>query len=223
MMSNDAVIVCNGPEWRHRPKGMALQQENMEWLSWRLRGCPWDTSIRVTSSSSAPGSSGACDGLMFMQSKQPGIHLRLALAGLKLFEELKTALPVPIEYTACGGMIVIETEAELEAMTCFAVRQREIGLAVSLITGDAARRLDPCLGARILGATHSPLDGRINPVALTLGFAGGATKPQGGDTRRTPLSMPQVFMRRRSEGWPASIFRSGHGAGRSSLPGPARR
>ena len=31
----------------------------------------------------ASGSSGACDGLVFMQSKKPGIHLRLAMESLK--------------------------------------------------------------------------------------------------------------------------------------------
>ena len=52
----------------------------------------------------ASGSSGACDGLVFMQSKKPGIHLRLAMESLKRFESLQSELPVDIEFRKIGGV-----------------------------------------------------------------------------------------------------------------------
>ena len=58
----------------------------------------------------ASGSSGACDGLVFLQSKKPGIHLRLAMESRRRFGLLIRQLPVPIEYRETGGMVVIETE-----------------------------------------------------------------------------------------------------------------
>lgn len=122
----------------------------------------------------ASGSSGACDGLVFMQSKKPGVHLELALEGLALFAELRTALPFPIGFVQRGGMIVIETETEMAAMERFAARQREIGLPVALMDGAEARRMEPGLSAHILGATHSPLDGQVDPIALTRALAQGA-------------------------------------------------
>jgi glycine/D-amino acid oxidase-like deaminating enzyme len=64
----------------------------------------------------ASGSSGACDGLVLLQSKKPGIHLRLAMESRKLFDRLTEQLPIPIEYHSRGGMVVIETEEELQAM-----------------------------------------------------------------------------------------------------------
>jgi glycine/D-amino acid oxidase-like deaminating enzyme len=122
----------------------------------------------------ASGSSGACDGLVFLQSKKPGIHLQLAMESRGRFEHLSRRLPVPIEFNPTGGMVVIETEAELAAMEQFVEAQREIGLDVSLLDGDAARKIEPQLSEHILGATYSSLDGQVNPIALTLGFALGA-------------------------------------------------
>ncbi len=122
----------------------------------------------------ASGSSGACDGLVFLQSKKPGIHLQLAMESRKRFDGLARQLPVPIEYKETGGMVVIEIEDELAAMQQFVKEQQEIGLDVSLINRDQARKLEPHLSEHVLGATHSPLDGQVNPISLTLGFALGA-------------------------------------------------
>ena len=122
----------------------------------------------------ASGSSGACDGLIFLQSKKPGIHLQLAMESRKRFARLRNALPVAIEYRECGGMVVIESDEELAVMQEFVKEQREIGLDVTLLNADRARQLEPHLSEHILGATRSPLDGQVNPIALTLGFAMGA-------------------------------------------------
>lgn len=124
----------------------------------------------------ASGSSGACDGLILMQSKKPGVHLQLALESRRQFEHLKTELPVPIEFRASGGLVIIETDAEKEAMARFVAQQRQIGLDVTLLDGDQIRRLEPGLSDHILGATHSAVDGHVNPMALTLGFILGAKK-----------------------------------------------
>jgi sarcosine oxidase subunit beta len=122
----------------------------------------------------ASGSSGACDGLVFLQSKKPGIHLELALESRRRFDALAKQLPVPIEYKATGGMVMAETEAEMAAMKQFVKAQQENGLDVTLLDGAGARRLEPHLSEQISGATFSALDGQVNPIALTLGFALGA-------------------------------------------------
>jgi sarcosine oxidase subunit beta len=122
----------------------------------------------------AAGSSGACDGLIFLQSKKPGIHLQLAMESRKRFARLRSSLPVAIEYRECGGMVVIESDEELAVMHEFVKEQQKIGLDVTLLNADRARQLEPHLSEHILGATRSPLDGQVNPIALTLGFALGA-------------------------------------------------
>ncbi len=124
----------------------------------------------------ASGSSGACDGFVFMQSKKPGVHLQLAIESRKLFERLKEELPIPIEFKPAGGMIVIENEAELDVMRQFVQEQRKIGLDVSLLYAKQAQEIEPHLSKHILGATYSSLDSQVNPIALTLGFALGAKR-----------------------------------------------
>ena len=122
----------------------------------------------------ASGSSGACDGLVLLQSKRPGVHLRLAMESRNLFDRLTRELPVPIEYRACGGMVVIETQEELRAMERYVKEQRETGLEVDLLDIAAVRRMEPELSESLLGAAYSSLDGQVNPIALTHGFALGA-------------------------------------------------
>ncbi len=122
----------------------------------------------------ASGSSGACDGLVFLQSKKPGIHLQLALESRKRFALLARQLPVPIEYKETGGLVVIETKDELAAIQQFVSLQKENGLDVTLLDADQVRRIEPHLSKHVLGAAFSPLDGQVNPISLTFGFALGA-------------------------------------------------
>ena len=122
----------------------------------------------------AAGSSGACDGLVFLQSKKPGIHLRLAMASRDRFAQLSRDLPLSIEYRACGGMVVIENEAERVVMERYVADQRNIGLDVELLDGRDARRCEPALSPSIAGAAFSPMDGQVNPIALTQAFGLGA-------------------------------------------------
>jgi glycine/D-amino acid oxidase-like deaminating enzyme len=124
----------------------------------------------------ASGASKACDGLVFLQSKKPGVHLELALASKKKFDHLREELDFDIEYKNHGGMVVIENEQELQAMKRFVKKQQEIGLNVSLLDKDQARKMEPALSEKILGSTFSPLDGQVNPMLLTFAFIRAAKK-----------------------------------------------
>ncbi len=132
--------------------------------------------VLVEAGDLAAGSSGACDGLVFLQSKKPGLHLQLAMASRERFECLRESLPLPIEYRPCGGMVVIETEAEWRAMEQYAREQRQTGLAVALLDGHEARRLEPELSPAVVGASISEMDGQVNPIALTHALALGANR-----------------------------------------------
>lgn len=118
--------------------------------------------------------SGACDGLVYLQSKRPGAHLRLAMESRKRFDSLQEELGIDIEFRSRGGMIVVEKQEELEAMRLFVEDQKETGLEVTLLDGKQARELEPSLSERILACTYSPLDGQVNPISLTLAFLKGA-------------------------------------------------
>lgn len=116
------------------------------------------------------GTSGACDGLIYLQSKKPGPHLKLAMESRKRFDSLERELGRDIEFRSHGGMIVVETQEELEAMRLFAEEQTKTGLEVTLLDGNQARELEPSLSEGILGCTYSPLDGQVNPISLALAF-----------------------------------------------------
>jgi glycine/D-amino acid oxidase-like deaminating enzyme len=118
----------------------------------------------------AAGSSGACDGLVFLQSKKPGLHLKFALESRARFDGLIGLLGSGIEFRNPGGMCLIESQAELDAMRLFVAEQRASGLAVELIDGDEARRREPCLSQKVIAATFSALDSQVNPYALTFAF-----------------------------------------------------
>ena len=122
------------------------------------------------------GASGACDGLIFLQSKKPGPHLRLAQEGTKRFSNLKHELHFEIEYRNSGGMIVIENDHELKVIERFVAKQRKIGLDISLLDIDQAREKEPSLSEKIFGSTFSPSDGKVNPLLLTHAFIRSAKK-----------------------------------------------
>ena len=124
----------------------------------------------------ASGASGSCDTAIFLQSKNAGIHLELALASAELFKGLREELDHDIEYHRKGGMILIETADELKIMEDFVARQKKTGLQVEIIGRREASRLQRGLAEHLVGAAHSPQDGDVNPIELNLGFAHAARR-----------------------------------------------
>ena len=124
----------------------------------------------------ASGASGSCDTSIFLQSKNSGIHLKLALASAELFKGLPEELDRDIEYHVKGGMILIETADELKIMEDFVARQKQTGLQVEIIGRKEASRLQWGLAEHLVAATYSPQDGGVNPIELNLGFAKAASK-----------------------------------------------
>ena len=136
----------------------------------------------------ASGSSGACDGLVFLQSKKPGVHLQMAMESLKQFRKLQKRLPVSVEFIQTGGLVTIETHEEYQAMKKYVQDQQAIGLDVQLLDRKQVLQREPGLSRRIIGAAYSPLDARVNPISLTLGFALAARKHHARILTRTPVT-----------------------------------
>ncbi|MDI3534043.1 MAG: hypothetical protein PWQ82_408 [Thermosediminibacterales bacterium] len=128
----------------------------------------------------ASGASGACDQDIILQSKNPGIHLQLAMKSAEIYKTLEAELEHPIEYENTGGMILIETQEELEIMKDFVKRQQQIGLEVEILDLKQARKLQPGLSHHLVGSTYSPQDAHVNSIELTLGFAKAARKQGAG-------------------------------------------
>ncbi len=122
----------------------------------------------------ASGTSGACDGCIFMQSKKPGRHLELALQSSELYKTLPDELECDVGYKQSGGMIVIESEEQIPVMQQFIQQQRAAGLEVELLEIEDALKIEPRLSPNLVGATYSPMDAQVDPLGLTFAFAAAA-------------------------------------------------
>jgi glycine/D-amino acid oxidase-like deaminating enzyme len=116
------------------------------------------------------GASGACEGMILLQSKKPGVHLQAALASRRRFDTLPEEMGFEIEFRREGGMILIRNEAELQAMQRLVADQRRTGLNVDLLERGEAGELEPSLACDVMAFTHCPLDAQVNPVYLSLAF-----------------------------------------------------
>ncbi len=124
----------------------------------------------------ASGASGACDKAIILQSKKPGIHLKLALKSVEIYKTLQEELEDNIDYHNAGGMILIETSQEMEAMQKFIKEQRKIGLQVEILDRKDAAKLQMGIAEHLQGATYSPQDSHVDPIGLTLALSRAAIK-----------------------------------------------
>lgn len=119
----------------------------------------------------ASGASGACDGFLFLQSKQPGTHLELARESLALYPELADDLDVDIEYNRCGSLVLARTADELKALKAGVKKMKTAGLDVEMVTEAELKKLAPAISEGVKGASLCKDDAQVNPTLLTLGLA----------------------------------------------------
>jgi sarcosine oxidase subunit beta len=124
----------------------------------------------------AGGTSGACDGFIILQSKNPGPHLELALQSAAMYRTLSAELDYDLEYVPCGGMVVAETEKQAELMRALIIKQQAAGLSVELLPIKEARESEPLLAEDLWGAAYCREDAQVNPIRVAQGFAKAARR-----------------------------------------------
>ena len=124
----------------------------------------------------AGGTSSASAGHASVQGRVPGPPLELALANIRLLEELSRELKTDFEYVRSGGLILAEDETEYRLLKEFATRQSAHVPVEFWEAADVARAEPQLNPRRILGATYCSLDGYANPMALTLALARAAAE-----------------------------------------------
>lgn len=124
----------------------------------------------------AAGSSGACDGFVFLQSKKPGIHLELARRSRARFSDLAAELEFDIEFRGGGGLIVAQDQEELAAVRRLVEGLSGGGLPLELVERRRLLEMQPVLSPQVAGASFCPEEGQVNPMRLTLGFARAARR-----------------------------------------------
>ncbi|MEW9502653.1 NAD(P)/FAD-dependent oxidoreductase [Jeotgalibacillus marinus] len=124
----------------------------------------------------ASGTSGSCDQAIMLQSKKPGPILDLGIESSKIYAELENELVCDLEYKKEGGMILIETEEEMEMMSTLVAQQQEAGMDVKLLSKKEAQQRQPGLSENILGSTWWDHDAKVNPLNVSLNMAKAAEK-----------------------------------------------
>ncbi|MEW9123158.1 MAG: FAD-dependent oxidoreductase [Thermotaleaceae bacterium] len=118
------------------------------------------------------GASGACDDMILLQSKKPGISLELAFESLEMYRTLSSELGVNLEFESHGGMILIETEQQLKVMEEFVEQQKKWGLEVEIIDKKMLRKKQPYVKESVIASTYSRKDAQVNPLKVMRGFMG---------------------------------------------------
>lgn len=124
----------------------------------------------------ASGTSSACGHVVALQTKSPGPKLDLARRSLALFHSLVHELETDFEFDSPGGMVVAETESEVNFVRAKVEKLRAQGVDVAFVDGDTARSYQPALAGHICGASFCPEDSTVNPMKLALGFARAAQR-----------------------------------------------
>lgn len=119
----------------------------------------------------AAGASGACDGFVSLQTKQPGVHLELARESAALFPSLAEELDDDIEYSPCGGIMLATTAEQLKELKARAKKMKAAGLEVETLSPSDLKSRLPEVGKDVKGASYCAQDAQVNPIALTLGLA----------------------------------------------------
>jgi sarcosine oxidase subunit beta len=97
-------------------------------------------------------------------------EMPLALRSLELWAEIDKRLDARLEYDRCGDLRIVETQADAEKVRATAAREREAGLSLEWVEGQALRSLVPALSARVLGGTFCPTGGQANPLLVAPTF-----------------------------------------------------
>jgi sarcosine oxidase subunit beta len=116
------------------------------------------------------GASGACDDMIFLQSKKPGPTLQLAIESREIYRSLGDELSAEIGFQQMGGMILIGDDEERTVMERFVVEQQKNGLPVDIVDKPRMNQLQPHVNERFIASTYSPGDAQVDPFLVMKGF-----------------------------------------------------
>ncbi len=124
----------------------------------------------------AYGTSSACDGTIFVESKPVGPKLDMAMEGVKIYSELESELGADIGFKAEGGIVLIETEEELRIMKEVVRKQRDSGLPIEMIDAAEVRKKQPWVSDCVIAGAFCPIDVQVNPIFTTLAYVNAAKR-----------------------------------------------
>lgn len=120
----------------------------------------------------AAEASGANFGLVWVHSKEPWYYMELSLLSARMYPSLVTELDEDVELRQEGGLILCMTEEEFRKGEAMISRQRQSSLFRGrMLSREEVLELQPGVSDDVVGASWSPDDGDLNPIAYTLALA----------------------------------------------------
>ncbi len=116
------------------------------------------------------GASGACDDMILLQSKAPGISLELAIESLEIYKNLSNDLGMDIGFHTRGGMILIDKKEHLGLMESYVDSQRKYGLDIEIIDKKQVKKKHPYVKEGIIASTFGTRDSQVDPMRVMKAF-----------------------------------------------------
>jgi glycine/D-amino acid oxidase-like deaminating enzyme len=116
----------------------------------------------------ASGTSRACEGLILLWDKLPGVVLALGQASAPLWAELAQNLDFDIGYARRGTLLLAKNEADLSAGIAKADALRSSGVPAEVLGGQELRALEPNLAPDLAGGVLFPEDAHLDARRATL-------------------------------------------------------
>jgi glycine/D-amino acid oxidase-like deaminating enzyme len=107
---------------------------------------------------------------------QFALSLPLVLEAQRAWRALEDELDVDLEVVQHGGVMVAETDEEVEVLRRKHALERRLGLDTELIGGNEARTIAPYLSSSVLAAGWCPTEGHANPRLVGPAFARAAQR-----------------------------------------------
>jgi sarcosine oxidase subunit beta len=130
------------------------------------------TVVLVDRRAPAAEASGANFGLVWVHSKEPWYYMELSLLSARLYPSLVAELDADVELRQEGGLVLCMTEEEFNKGEAMIARQRQSSLFRGrMLSREEVLELQPGVADTVVGASWSPDDGDLNPIAYTLALA----------------------------------------------------
>ncbi len=105
------------------------------------------------------------------QSARDPRELPMAMYAVQhIWPGLSEELGLDIEYKQKGNLRLAKTKEHMAILEKTAVKCRELGLDMTMLSGEETRKINPFMSDEVIGSSWCPTDGHANPLLTTLGY-----------------------------------------------------
>ncbi|MDI6894925.1 MAG: FAD-binding oxidoreductase [Bacillota bacterium] len=125
----------------------------------------------------ASQASGSNYGMVWQQTRLPGLDLTMARRCLAMYDYLREEVfDIDIEYQKRGGMTLVTSEASARVMEKVVQEKQRLGVPVRFVWAGDVRHLEPNVSAEVVGSTWCEEEAQLNPMLVSLAFARAAKR-----------------------------------------------